>query len=304
MMHLRLLALLSASLPLVLSAATLAGETSWSANGLFGSPGSLGGGGQATQDRFAFGSDTSGSDIGNTLPPPTDWDSRIDIRLEQQHWHFDSPAAFGGNAPWGDVTRSSVGVRLDYQGSPGWRYSVEPSIAYAGEAGANQSASMGLGALFAASHQVQPNLLLGLGAGVFRQADQTRVFPYVLVDWHINNQWRLANPNQTSFTGPAGVELSYQSSQAWQLAAGGSWRSDLFRLSDNNGVARNGVGEASAVPVYLRFGYSMQPGWKIDIYAAALFGGKLNVDDSNGNAISSDHYRPSRMIGVNFNGRF
>ncbi|KAF0814230.1 hypothetical protein IGB42_01129 [Andreprevotia sp. IGB-42] len=223
----------------------------------------------------------------------------LGIRLAPARWQSDNPFALSSATPLGQIYRSGTGFRLSYQDGNNWLYSVSPTL-YHQDTRQRGDEQWDFGTRVDASRQIQAGLILGVGAGIYRQLDQTRVLPYVLVDWQISEQWRLVNPDQTSPTGPAGVELSYSPFDRWQFAAGGAWKSDRFRF---NGTA-SGIGESSGVPLYLRVGYATHPGWKVDLYATGLFGGKLNMEDENGNALSPDRFNIDPTIGVNFTGHF
>ena len=45
-----------------------------------------------------------------------------------------------------------------------------------------------------------PDLVFGVGAGVFRQIDETKVFPFLVVNWKITDRLRLGNPLQAGYT--------------------------------------------------------------------------------------------------------
>ncbi len=78
-----------------------------------------------------------------------------------------------------------------------------PQRFVAGAAGAEASESLSYGAVLSAAYAIGPNLMLGLGTGIFERLDQSEVFPFVVIDWKINDRLRLvylANPNSPSGT--------------------------------------------------------------------------------------------------------
>ena len=90
-----------------------------------------------------------------------------------------------------------------------------------------------------------------LGAGIVRQIDETKVFPFLIVHWQIDDKWLLSNPFRAGPAGGAGLELSYALDDNWELAGGGAYRSYRFRLKEN-GPTPNGVGENRFVPLFAR----------------------------------------------------
>lgn len=242
------------------------------------------------------------------VAPPSGW--RIDsVRFGTTdpstegplHWRNDGAPTQGGDA--NTLQRSGFGFRLGYSDHGNWLYQVTPTLTHAA-AWRGSAAEPETGAQFDVSTLPLPGLRLGLGAGVYRTQDQTRVVPYLLINWQINQQWLLSNPDLSSPAGPAGLELSYHPSQRWQLAAGGGWQVNHFRLPGDSAVAPYGLLQSSGTPLYFRVGYSTDPGWQIDLYATGVLGSKLYLEDKNGNALSTDRFNIDPTIGVNFTGHF
>jgi hypothetical protein len=78
---------------------------------------------------------------------------------------------------------------------------VVPQIEWDYESGASAGNAKNLGAVIGVTKVFSPTLVLGLGAGVFRQIDETKVFPFIIINWQIDDKWRLSNPLPA---GPAG----------------------------------------------------------------------------------------------------
>ena len=55
-----------------------------------------------------------------------------------------------------------------------------------------------------ASKVFSPRLTLGLGAAVFHRIDETEVFPFPVIDWQIDDRWKLMNPFEAGPAGGAG----------------------------------------------------------------------------------------------------
>ena len=227
----------------------------------------------------------------------------ISVRYGYEDWDFNgTPGAFG-NTPWGDIHRPSVGFVFTYAPDDDLRFLAVPTVQWAYERGASTGDALMGGAIFAATRRFSPTLSLGLGVGVFDELDKTQVFPFVLVDWQINERLRLGNPFRAGPAGGAGLELAYTFSDAWEVAAGGTWRSYRYRL-DRDGPYPDGIGESRGVPLFLRTSYSVTRDARLDFLAGVVVGGKLKVMDRNGNDIAEDDYDAAPIVGITLRTRF
>lgn len=227
----------------------------------------------------------------------------ITLRYDFESWHFDNPLAFGGNAPWDDVQRPSIAVPLRYAVTTDTVASVVPSVQWAYEDGASAGDAVIYGALLSMARVFSPSLTLGLGAAIFREIDETKAFPFLLVDWNIDDRWRVANPFPAGPAGGAGIELVYAPNDAWEFAAGGTWRTYRFRL-DRVGPVPNGIAESRGVPLFARATYRFTRDTRLDAYAGALLGGKLTVMDSDGNDVARDEFGTAPLLGITLGSRF
>jgi len=142
-----------------------------------------------------------------------------------------------------------------------------------------------------------PKLILGLGAGVFRQIDETKVFPFVIVNWQIDDKWRLTNPLRAGPAGGAGLELAYALDANWELAGGGTYREYRFRLKDD-GPVPGGIGENRGIPLFARLSRKLGQKGRVDLYAGAVVGGRLEVTSADGNTTISSDYRAAPLFGL------
>lgn len=227
----------------------------------------------------------------------------INVRYDHESWSFASPAAFGGTAPWRNVHRPGLGLTLSWEGGSGWRAVAMPSVQWAYESGASTGDAVNWGAVLAVSKTYAKDLTLGLGAGVFREIDENRVFPIVLVDWRLSDRWRLANPFTAGPAGGAGLELIHTPGDRWEFAGGGTWRSYRFRL-DRDGPTPGGIGEKRQVPVYVRASYKAGPASRLDLVAGVALAGRLVVNDRDDRELVSEDFDPAPILGVTFQTRF
>ena len=227
----------------------------------------------------------------------------LSVSYEYQDWTFTNPVAFGGTAPWSNVNRPRVAAPLFYQPTDDWVLGLIPSVGWSFESGASVGDALEYGAVVTAAKIFSPRLTLGLGAAVFHQIYQTKVYPFPVIDWQIDDRWKVTNPFEGGPAGGAGLELTYAFNDRWDMGAGGSYRSYVFRLSQDGPVG-NGIGENNFVPVFLRVSYHAGKETWLDFYAAALTGGKLTVKNASGNDLSNDSYKTAPALGMTLSTRF
>lgn len=219
------------------------------------------------------------------------------VRYEYQSWNFNAPTAFGGVAPWDNLNAPSVGVNFTYAYAPDLVIVVRPVVEWAYESGANTGDALTYGAVASVAKVFSPDLVLGIGVSAFRRIDQTQALPFLIVNWKINDKFRVSNPFQAGPAGGAGLELVYAPDERWEIAEGVSYRSYRFRLAPD-GRTPNGIGENSFIPLFLRVSRNFGKDARIDFYGALVTAGKLSVDNSDGGARYSDNYNVAPALGA------
>jgi len=219
----------------------------------------------------------------------------ISGRYVFERWSFDTPTAFGQVAPWKDIARPSVGLNLGYNLSKDLSLFIAPQAEWAFEPGATVSDSLNYGAVIGVVKFFSPKLVVGLGAGAFRQIDRNRFFPFVIVNWQITDSLRLTNPLQAGPTGGAGLELAYAWSASWEAAAGAAFREYRFRLL-TDGPAPNGLGQNRGVPLFARLTRRFGPGTQVELFAGVVVAGKLTVFNATGATLQSSDYGAAPLI--------
>lgn len=209
-------------------------------------------------------------------------------------------------APWGDIRdlRLSVPVRLRLDS--GASVFLVPSLRYDYEDGASQSDGETYGALAGITWEAGPNLTIGPGFGAFTELgadDDWDIFPILLVDWRINDQWRLSTGDAIGATQGPGLSLRYQHTDDLSFALGARYENVRFRL-DGTGPAPGGVGEDEAVPVVISMRYEPTPFASFTAYAGAEFGGSLTLENAAGAVISRTDYDTAPVAGLAFRLRF
>lgn len=225
------------------------------------------------------------------------------LSLDAEDWRFDRPLGFDGVDPWGQILRVGVSLPYRFTTESGWSLGLTPTIESSGETGARFADTIEYGATLSAARAVRPDLTLGVGIGVFERIDETRAFPYVVVDWRIDERWRLANPFAASPAGPAGLELSYRFDGGWTAGLGAAYRSYRHRL-DTDGPIPGGIGEHRFVPVFVQLSRPVTESLSINLYAGAALATRLRVEDAAGQRLHSEDVDPAEMLGISLFGRF
>jgi hypothetical protein len=250
---------------------------------------------------FRWGGLQASANVTRQFAP--DFAAGLTLRYDYQDWSFDNPRAFGGVAPWSNVNAATIGLNLAWSPTPEWRIGFNPTVEWSGESGASAGESLNYGAVVSATRIFSPDLVVGLGAGVFRQIDDTKVFPFLVVNWKITDRLRLNNPLQAGPAGGAGLELAYTLGDGWEMGVGGSYRSYRFRLK-SDGPVPGGIGENRFFPAFARLSYAFGVATRLDLYAAAFLNGELNVMRADGSDLYSDKYNAAPAVGLALSHRF
>lgn len=230
------------------------------------------------------------------------WTVGLGLSVDYERWNFSDIDGLAGVDLWDEIFRPGISIPVFYSTGEKWRFGIIPSITFAGASGAETSESLSYGAVLSAAYAVRPNLMLGLGVGMFERLDQSDVFPFVVIDWKINDRLRLTNPFRAGPVGPAGLELVYTPDNTWEMGFGGVYRSYRFRLDDSSAVA-DGIGEVDFWAPFLRVGRRLGNHYHLDINGGALVGGSITIEDQNGNELGDTDYDTAPFIGVTLKGK-
>jgi hypothetical protein len=225
------------------------------------------------------------------------------LRYDYEDWKFSRPVAFGGVAPWGHLNAPNISANLGYAFDAGLQIGIAPVFGWAFESGAKTSEALTYGAILVASKVFSPSLMVGAGMGIIRQVDDTKVFPFLIVNWQIDDRWRLGNPFPAGPAGGAGLELTYAPDDRWEFAIGGAKRSTRYRL-DDSGVAPGGIGENRLFPLFARVARNFGPQTKVDLYAGIALGGRLSLSDAGDTTVAKDGYSTAPLIGLTLSHRY
>ncbi|BBO69399.1 hypothetical protein DSCA_33290 [Desulfosarcina alkanivorans] len=231
------------------------------------------------------------------------WTVGLGLGVDYERWTFSDIDGLAGVDLWNEIFRPGISVPIFYRTDTPWRFGVIPSMDFAGASGADAGESLSYGVVLSAAYTFGPDLMLGLGGGIFERLDQSEVFPYLVVDWKINDRLRLTNPFRAGPVGPAGLELVYTPNDALEMGVGGAYRSYRFRLDDSSVVA-DGIGEVAFWAPFIRVGRSLGSRCRLDLNGGALVGGSITIEDENAHELGDTDYDPAPFIGLTLKGRF
>ena len=231
------------------------------------------------------------------------WTVGLGLSFDYERWNFSDITGLAGVDLWDEIFRPGISLPLFYNTGNKWMFGIIPSIEASGATGAEVSESLSFGAVLSASYVVRPTLILGLGVGIFNELDESRVFPFVVINWQINDRLRLTNPFRAGPTGPAGLELVYEPADAWKMGIGSAYRSYRFRLDDSSAVA-DGIGGVDFWAPFVRVGRQIGNHYSIDVYGGALVNGSITIDDQNSNELGETDYDTAPFAGLTIQGQF
>jgi hypothetical protein len=144
-----------------------------------------------------------------------------------------SVAGFGVLDPWDDIHTLAFGAAISADLDDQWSVFGGPVFQFSRETGADWEKSFTGGIVAGATYAVSEDFLIGGGVGIVSQIeDSARFFPIIIVEWVIDENWRISSRGPTGgrssieFTG---VELVWEASDAWEFALGGGTSFSRFR---------------------------------------------------------------------------
>jgi hypothetical protein len=218
-------------------------------------------------------------------------------------WSFSNPVAFGGVAPWDVLKRYGATAPFTFALRDGWSVGVAPSVDWFREDGASTSDALVWGATFSAVKRFDDGNVLGLGLAAFDGIEETRLFPFPIVNWRFSPRWTLTNPLAAGPSGPTGLELDRRFDNQWIAGLGTAFRRVRYRLSEGGPVA-SGISEIRGVPIYLRVRREFAQTYVLNLYAGVVTGGELRVENANGNLLRKSEVGSSPIAGINITARF
>ncbi|WP_394128848.1 DUF6268 family outer membrane beta-barrel protein [Shewanella maritima] len=188
-------------------------------------------------------------------------------------WHVNQDSdIITASVPWDSINRYEVGLSVNYRPNKHWMFIASPKMqyAYANTASSSNARSYGLVAM--GLYRYESGNSIGLGAAYLNDIEESKVVPFLAIDWQLSERWSLANPFQVGFSGPAGLELRYQLNQDWDFSVGSSRRTQRF-LIENDDITV----EIEEWVGFLRAGWQLSKSTSLSAYAGYYFGGEMNL---------------------------
>ena len=218
---------------------------------------------------------------------------------ELSNYDFSGSTGFGGLDPWDNIhqvmIRPAVTLALDQQSM----LFGSLMLILAKEDGADENDSFTAGGAMTYRRRVSETLNWGLGITVMDQIEEdAMVLPVFILNWRFAEQWTLRTGSSRLATPRGfGVEVGWAFAENWELAFGTHVQNRRFRL-DGSGLAPDGVGEETSIPVYAKLAYQINPNASVYLMGGVVAAGEVRLENSGGHKISEQDYDPAGMIGV------
>ncbi len=219
-------------------------------------------------------------------------------------YDFSGEMGFAGLRPWKEINSLRIGAPISWGLAEKWTLFVIPSLRFTAESGANLGDGVQFGGFAGASYRVSDRLTIGPGIGVVTQIeDNASVFPVLLINWKITDSLSLETGRGLGASLGPGLFLKWEASDKWRFSLGGRYEKLRFRL-DKDGVAPDGVGEDRSFPILAGVTYRFTPKIQASLIGGVELGGKLKLDDENGNEVIEESYDTAGFAGFTFRCRF
>lgn len=202
-------------------------------------------------------------------------------------YDFMGATALGGD-PWQDIHSASLSARYTHVYDVEWAGFAGAVVQSSRESGADWGDGLTSGAYVGAQKKFNDRFSMALGLGLSSQLEESaRVFPVISLTWTINDQWRFASPRLPDPFGRTGVELVCEVGNGWEAAIGAAYEFRRFRL-DDAGIAPGGVGETTAIPLWLRLSYRTSDHVAVDLFGGMGMGSTMTLDSAAGVELGTD----------------
>ena len=188
-------------------------------------------------------------------------------------WDINQNSLLRSNTqPWSTIHQYSAGLSLSYRLDNHWMFLIAPKLQYAYADTASSSNAQSYGVVASGMYRFDSGNMLGFGVAYLNDISEVRTLPYLAVRWQISDKWVLANPFQAGFSGPAGLELSYQYNRDWDFGVGSSMRTERFLIADDDKTI-----EVEEWVGFARAGWQATTNVSLNAYAGYYFGGEMQL---------------------------
>ena len=236
------------------------------------------------------------------------WDDRTSFGVSfgggRSIYEFDELTGFGGGEPWDTIEDSRVSFTGRFGFGETGTVIIIPTLRLNGEKGASNSDSQTWGLFGAVTWQLNEDLTIGPGIGLFsRLEDGTRAFPVLAIDWNITDHWSLSTGRGLASSQGPGLTLDYKLNEDWSLGFSGRYEDIEFRL-DDEGPAAGGVGRDQSIPLVFRADLKPNEKIRLAVFAGIEFAGKLKLKNALDVVVEESKYDPAPIFGGTFEFRF
>jgi outer membrane receptor protein involved in Fe transport len=231
------------------------------------------------------------------------WRVGLTLGYGEDDYDF-SGRGFGGLDPWNNIRELRFSAPVQYRLNESWTLYGIPSLRFNAETGASLSDGKNGGVLAGASYRFSDRLTIGPGLGVFSEIeDDTSVFPVLIIDWMITDTLSLETGRGFAASRGPGLQLRWTQSPQWQFTVGGRYEKVRFRL-DDDGIAADGVGEDTAIPLFVTAEYAVSPNARITAFGGVEVDGNVRLEDANGTRIIDSDISDAPFLGVSMQASF
>jgi hypothetical protein len=228
----------------------------------------------------------------------------LSVGLGRADYDFSGSQGFAAARPWDKVDEFRLGLSSRYRMNERWTLFALPALRFNAESGASLGDGMTAGLLGGASYRLSDSLSIGPGFGVFSEIeDSASFFPVLLIDWQITDSLSLETGRGYAASRGPGLQLNWRHSSQWRYAFGARYEKQRFRL-DDDGVAADGFGEKSSIPLYALAEYRVTPKFRVQLIGGAELDGELNLEDDDGGRLDSTDLDTAPFFGLNLGLQF
>lgn len=249
----------------------------------------------------ADGKQTGSYDLGR-LDATLSWNTtlndstrlRLTAATSQTYYDFDGVQGVmpGTDDPWDHLQVYRLGGALFTRVNETWSWIVGADVRLAFESGADLDDSLEIRGVVGAEYRVSDTLSFTFGiAGGSQLEDDAIVFPYLGVDWRIDERSRLVSRE-------LGLLYSYQVADHWTIGAFGNYEFRDWRLDDSRAVNPGGVARERMVIVGLEAKYRPSNRVELGVEGGAVVWSKLISLDSDGRTFGKQEFEPAPFVGL------
>jgi hypothetical protein len=232
--------------------------------------------------------------------------SRLGLSLGygEGRYDFSGNGTLAGLDPWSRERQAALSASVFYKIDDHWTAYGIPSLRLNAESSASMTDGFTAGLLTGASYRFSETLTLGPGIGVFDELEGDASFiPILIVDWKITENLSLETGRGFAASRGPGLQLRWQPVEDWQFSTGARYEKRRFRL-DDKGAAPDGVGEYSAIPVYVSAQYEFDPSVSFVFIGGADINTNIRLENKNGSLLTESDVDNALIFGASVILRF